>query len=365
MEMGKIVRRKSFVFNTDWQEILLGCPSEVRLEVYDAIIEYAASGTLLELKPMAKMAFSFIRKEIDSNELQYQENFNKKSLAGKKGMEARYQKEEFVTEPNKAYQTITEANTTYHNLTEPNRTYQDLTDANRRYQTLTDANKCYQMLTNANKTPENSIELDLFSSENDQNSGYSSCFRAETDLEQTWNEPRTNLEQTNIQKNEKENEKEKYTKEKEKEKEKKEEKTSKKKFLDLSFVSSEYMEAFQEWLDYKKARKETYQTQMGVKKCYSHLLNLCNNNPDTAKQIVNQSIANNWAGLFELKTLGKVSVHPTGESGSNGLKLGKGERFENGRRTYGTGIANIPLNAPPRPSEQYFWNADNQQWAIA
>lgn len=139
----------------------------------------------------------------------------------------------------------------------------------------------------------------------------------------------------------------------------------KKKSFDLSFVSSEYMEAFQEWLDYKKARKETYQTQMGVKKCYSHLLKLCEGNPAIAKQIVDQSIANNWAGLFELKTPGKVSAHPTGESGSNGLKLGKGERFENGRRTYGTGIANIPLNAPPRPSEQYFWNADNQQWAIA
>ena len=188
--------------------------------------------------------------------------------------------------------------------------------------------------------------------------------KSETNQEQTENIPRTNQEQTENKPNifiEKENKEEEI---KNKEIELSNDNPKKKSF-DLSFVSSEYMEAFQEWLDYKKARKETYKTQMGVKKCYSLLLNLSRNNPAVAKQIIDQSIANNWAGLFELKTLGKVSAHSTGESGSNGLKLGKGERFENGRRTYGTGIANIPLNAPPRPSEQYFWNADNQQWAIA
>lgn len=188
--------------------------------------------------------------------------------------------------------------------------------------------------------------------------------KSETNQEQTENIPRTNQEQTENKPNifiEKENKEEEI---KNKEIELSNDNPKKKSF-DLSFVSSEYMEAFQEWLDYKKERKDTYKTQMGVKKCYSLLLNLSGNNPAVAKQIVDQSIANNWAGLFELKTLGKTSTHPTGESGSNDLKLGKGERFENGRRTYGTGIANIPLNAPPRPSEQYFWNADNQQWAIA
>ena len=42
-------------------------PEEVRLEVYDAIIKYAASETLSEQKPLAKMAFSFIKKQIDEN----------------------------------------------------------------------------------------------------------------------------------------------------------------------------------------------------------------------------------------------------------------------------------------------------------
>ena len=45
--MAKKVKKKSFIFNVEWQEILLDYPSEVRLEVYDAIIEYVAMGTIV------------------------------------------------------------------------------------------------------------------------------------------------------------------------------------------------------------------------------------------------------------------------------------------------------------------------------
>ena len=55
--MKKDTKRKSFVFYIEWQEVLMEYPEEVRLEVYDAIIKYAASGTLSEQKPLAKMAF--------------------------------------------------------------------------------------------------------------------------------------------------------------------------------------------------------------------------------------------------------------------------------------------------------------------
>lgn len=57
--------KKTFVFNFEWYEILKDYPAEIRLEVYEAVIVYAASGTLPELKPLSRMAFSFIKKEID------------------------------------------------------------------------------------------------------------------------------------------------------------------------------------------------------------------------------------------------------------------------------------------------------------
>lgn len=44
--------------------------------------------------------------------------------------------------------------------------------------------------------------------------------------------------------------------------------------------------------------------------------------------------------------------------------LGYDERIENGRRTYGTGKATIPMDAPPRPSERYSWNSSTQSWIM-
>ena len=109
--MARTLKKKSFIFNVEWQEILLDYPAEVRLEVYDAIIEYVASGTLSELKPMAKMAFSFIKKEIDYNTCKYDDIVSKRSEAGKKAMNKRYNKD--VTnltndsKSNKCYQDVT------------------------------------------------------------------------------------------------------------------------------------------------------------------------------------------------------------------------------------------------------------------
>lgn len=98
--MGQEVRKKSFIFNVEWQEVLLGYPSEVRLEVYDAIIEYVASGTLSELKPMAKMAFSFIKKEIDYNAVKYNEVVSKRKEAGKKGAMVKQTKQKEAKQAN-------------------------------------------------------------------------------------------------------------------------------------------------------------------------------------------------------------------------------------------------------------------------
>lgn len=83
-------KNRTFIFNVEWQEVLVDYPPEVRLEVYEAIIEYVASGTLSELKPLAKMAFSFIKKEVDYNLENYNEVSKARSEAGKKGMRKRW-----------------------------------------------------------------------------------------------------------------------------------------------------------------------------------------------------------------------------------------------------------------------------------
>ena len=78
-------QKKSFVFNLEWAEVLSGYPPEVRYEVYDAIIGYAQSGTLSEMKPLASMAFAFIRKEMDFNSARYDEISEIRRNAGRLG----------------------------------------------------------------------------------------------------------------------------------------------------------------------------------------------------------------------------------------------------------------------------------------
>jgi hypothetical protein len=72
---------------------------------------------------------------------------------------------------------------------------------------------------------------------------------------------------------------------------------------DLSFIDDAFREVFYSWLDYKKQKKQKYNNQKSLTQCYKNLLKLSGNNPDTARQIVEQSIGNNYAGLFALKTL--------------------------------------------------------------
>ena len=72
-------------------------------------------------------------------------------------------------------------------------------------------------------------------------------------------------------------------------------------------------------------------------------------------------MANNWAGIFELKG----NHYPSNtEQPQPGVKLGIGEKIDNGRRTYGSGRADIPMDAPARPSEQYAWDAGSLRWVI-
>lgn len=94
-------------------------------------------------------------------------------------------------------------------------------------------------------------------------------------------------------------------KDKEKEREKGLEKETKPKSpppksLDLSYVAPELKDIFLQWLDYKKERKQSYKP-IGAKQCYSKLVNLSGGNPDMARRIVEESISNNYQGLFPVR----------------------------------------------------------------
>lgn len=72
---------------------------------------------------------------------------------------------------------------------------------------------------------------------------------------------------------------------------------------------------------------------------------------------------NNWIKVMEGNydnQRGSASRAPRGNN-----VLGVGEYMTaDGRRTYGSGKAVIPQDAPPRPSERHTWNAANNQWVL-
>lgn len=56
----------NFVFRKEWHDVLKGCSPEVRQEVYEAIMTYAFEDCVVEMSDMARMAFAFIRPQIDA-----------------------------------------------------------------------------------------------------------------------------------------------------------------------------------------------------------------------------------------------------------------------------------------------------------
>lgn len=57
----------TFTFHTRWAECIRGLPCEIKAEIYDAIVIYVSEGIEIELKPMARVAFSLIKAEIDED----------------------------------------------------------------------------------------------------------------------------------------------------------------------------------------------------------------------------------------------------------------------------------------------------------
>ena len=71
--------------------------------------------------------------------------------------------------------------------------------------------------------------------------------------------------------------------------------------VDLDFVEEKWKSIFGDWVIYKTARNEKYKTNQSLMACYNNLRKLSGDDIIVASQIVEQSMANNWAGLFPLR----------------------------------------------------------------
>lgn len=234
---------KFFLIYTDYKYIFNFLTQEEKGDLIDILLEYVE--TEEEPKTDNKNilnAFLYIKNRIDDNKIKQAEIRNNKAMAGKKSAEKRWGKNSILQE----------------NITDNNK------DIKNNNIDITETNK---------EITENNISII------DDN---------------------ITITEDNYKKEKKEEEK--YKKEYKKEILK--EKKLKKENYILDFLETEEeREVLEKWVNYKKERRETYKTQSSIKQCFNHLLTLSNGNIKVADAIINQSIANNWSGLFPLKTI--------------------------------------------------------------
>lgn len=66
------------------------------------------------------------------------------------------------------------------------------------------------------------------------------------------------------------------------------------------YVSTDLADVMRDWLEYKREKGESYKPR-GLKACYNKLVSLSGGNAEKARAIIEQSMSNNYAGLFSLK----------------------------------------------------------------
>lgn len=90
------------------------------------------------------------------------------------------------------------------------------------------------------------------------------------------------------------------------------------KLIKIDFENKkEFIPIIKDWLEYKKSKKQSYKNEKSLKAFINKLIKLSNNSPATAKEIIENSMANNWQGIFELKNGEKVGA----ESKEDGFTL--------------------------------------------
>lgn len=56
---------RNFTFSKKWYEVLKSYPEDIRNQVYAAVLEYAFTGMVIDMQPLVRMAFDFIRYDME------------------------------------------------------------------------------------------------------------------------------------------------------------------------------------------------------------------------------------------------------------------------------------------------------------
>ena len=84
------MEKNSYLIYLDYQEQFELLTDEQAGQLIKAIIKYEKTGEIAKLDGMTKMAFSFIKQQLDRDSEKWKEEKQKRSEAGKKGMANRW-----------------------------------------------------------------------------------------------------------------------------------------------------------------------------------------------------------------------------------------------------------------------------------
>lgn len=79
--------------------------------------------------------------------------------------------------------------------------------------------------------------------------------------------------------------------------------------VQLPFNHDGFISEWQTWLEYRKERRLACYKPLGLKRTFEMLKEISGNNPIIAIAIINQSISNNWQGLFKLKNQNNEQIN--------------------------------------------------------
>ena len=95
-----------------------------------------------------------------------------------------------------------------------------------------------------------------------------------------------------------------------------------KRCFDFHFLNDQISEKYHAFLKMRKSIKKPFHSQEALEANYQNLIKISKGNTDIANEILQQSIGNEWQGLFELKgnTKQKTSMQSLGEAYLEGKK---------------------------------------------
>lgn len=112
----------------------------------------------------------------------------------------------------------------------------------------------------------------------------------------------------------------------------------------LDFIDSkDFIPVIEKWLEYKKSRRETYKSNDSIKLFCKKLIELSGNDIIKAEKIIEQSMAQNWAGIFELKNILNGTNTRANTTGNIGVAGRQQSTVGSLLRDFGKDIANADL----------------------